>query len=48
MHKAFAVERILSQAQWKENCLETSANLCFITILPKIIDSSESERAVYI
>ncbi len=47
-NKGFLVERLTSEEKWVENCVSLEVPLCVITFLPKIIDSSEEERQVYL
>jgi thiol-disulfide isomerase/thioredoxin len=47
-NKGFLVERLTSEEKWVENCVSLDVPLCVITFLPKIIDSSEEERTVYL
>lgn len=47
-NKGFLVERLTSQDKWNENCIALDVPLCVISFLPKLIDSSEEERSVYL
>ena len=47
-NKGFLVERLTNEEKWLENCVSLNVPLCIITFLPKIIDSSEEERQVYL
>lgn len=42
------MEKLTSEDKWVENCVSLDVPLCVITFLPKIIDSSEEERQVYL
>jgi hypothetical protein len=42
------VEKLTNEEKWLENCVSLDVPLCVITFLPKIIDSSEEERKVYL
>jgi hypothetical protein len=42
------VERLTNEEKWIDNCVSLDVPLCVITFLPKIIDSSEEERQVYL
>jgi hypothetical protein len=48
IHKAFAVDRIVEQRVWQENCIEPGSSLCIVALLPSLLDSSPEERKVYI
>jgi hypothetical protein len=47
-NKGFLVERLTNEEKWIENCVSLDVPLCVVTFLPKIIDSSEEERKVYL
>jgi hypothetical protein len=47
-NKGFLVEKLTNEDKWIENCVSLDVPLCVITFLPKIIDSSEEERQVYL
>jgi hypothetical protein len=47
-NKGFLVERLTNEEKWLENCVSLDVPLCVVTFLPKIIDSSEEERQVYL
>jgi hypothetical protein len=41
VHKALAVDRIVDQGVWQENCIETGASVCIVAVLPSLLDSSK-------
>jgi hypothetical protein len=47
-NKGFLVEKLTNEEKWIENCVSLDVPLCVVTFLPKIIDSSEEERQVYL
>lgn len=42
------MEKLTNEDKWIENCVSLDVPLCVVTFLPKIIDSSEEERQVYL
>lgn len=48
LSKGFLVERLTSEAKWKELCSDLQIPLCVVVFLPTLLDSTIEERSVYL